>query len=141
MINITYVAGLFDGEGCVQIRKLRKNDRYGGVCHLLATQIANTNLSILELLKADFGGCICEGNKLDSRHKKRCWTWSIASHQAYGFLKKIYPYLIIKKAEVDIAFEFQEGLNGRKPYSMTSIELERREYCKERLSLLKKMIS
>jgi hypothetical protein len=136
---IAYTAGLFDGEGSVRIRKLRKNDRKGGVCHMLVVEICNTNTEVLEWVKEHFGGLIYRNSiRSDNRHKKQCWTWTMASRKAGKFLELVMPYLKIKGKEVAVALEFQKGVTIGRPWAMTEDELIRREDCARHISALKR---
>lgn len=100
MLSPEYVAGFFDGEGCVNITV---RGEFRQVC--LRVMVANTEPTILAALCAQFGGCL---NK-PQRHNKR-WKqsrqWSITGHGAIRFLSVIRPYSRIKSAQIDLAFEF-----------------------------------
>ena len=94
-MNIAYVAGFIDGEGCVSIGVAKK--RY--VCPNI--QVSNTNLTVLKLFKEQFGGSI--QNRLDKRKNRRpSWTWWIAANKALKVLEEVKPFLIIKKPQAEI---------------------------------------
>jgi len=42
------------------------------------------------------------------------WDWSVSSNNAITFLKLVYPYLILKKGQADVAFRYQEAINRRR---------------------------
>ncbi len=104
-----YVAGFFDGEGCVCItkthRKIRDTHEY-----VLSTGIGNTYAPILYYLKEEFGGYI----HLNLSAKKRKATykpffqWHITGKKARCFLEKLLPYLIVKKEQAEIGIAFQK---------------------------------
>ena len=93
-INLTeegkaYIAGLFDGEGCVNI-----NIRRGGKKAELTVAITNLHVGVLKYVQSHFGGRLSNvGNK------KATPDWRCESNKAVSFLKVILPYLIIKKEQ------------------------------------------
>jgi hypothetical protein len=136
--DIAYAAGLFDGEGCVRIRRLRREDRRGGIEHMLLTEICNTHLKPIEWLIGHFGGRVYRSSYADKRGYKPLWRWTITGARAKPFLELIKPYTKIKEPQIAVALEFQEGLSHGKPWGMTQEELDRREDCAKRLSELKR---
>ena len=88
-LSLEYIAGIFDGEGCVSTN---------GARGYLFVHIACSNDTVLTGVSELFGGCIstrANGNK----------TWTATTQSAKRFLVAILPYLIIKRqvAEVGIA--------------------------------------
>ena len=101
-----YVAGFFDGEGTVGIGLTMEATRSGRwrPRHRLYVRIGHTNLPILEMLKHQFGGSI-HAYKLKTGHAP-AWGWALGSADSINFLRTIRPFLILKTAEADLAFEF-----------------------------------
>jgi hypothetical protein len=105
-VSIEYIAGLFDGEGNPYI-VLKK---YPKIC----ITITNTNKEVLEIIQRTLGyGKVKERSLPKNRiNWSRCYCFRIGHRQeAKDFLKRIIPYLIIKKAECEkglkIIEEFQ----------------------------------
>lgn len=103
--TLEYIAGFFDGEGCIGIYYRKKTkDRF----HLRTqlTQNKNKNIEILmnELIKR-FGGNLSEQITLSGKIK---YNWQLNSDLAVKFLKDIYPYLILKKEQAIISINWQE---------------------------------
>ena len=100
-----YIAGYFDGEGCIYIRKLVPGN------FQLACGVCSTNKSILALLQMYFGGGVGK-KRADKRSPnwKPLWRWQIVANQAYSFLKSIHPYLKIKRVEAELGIQFQEAM-------------------------------
>ena len=90
-----YLAGLFDGEGCVRLSRGGKNRRY----HQLYCRICNTNPEPLKLCQKLFGGSVLPHGKKMRQNHRISWHWYISSRKAESFLKAIQPYVIIKKDE------------------------------------------
>lgn len=101
-----YVAGFFDGEGTVGIGLSMDITRSGTwrPRHRLYVRIGSTNLPILEMLKHQFGGSI-HAYKLKIGHAP-AWGWALGPADSVNFLRTIRPFLILKAAEADLAFEF-----------------------------------
>lgn len=95
-MNIAYVAGLIDGEGCINFCKCRDS-----VYPRLF--ITNTNQEILELLQEKYGGDI---NPLSLRKEnwKQGYSWRVSWSKAVDLLEKVYPYLIIKRRQAQTVF-------------------------------------
>lgn len=103
-ITSAYLAGLFDGEGSINILV---NKQTGQIW--LQISITSTNTTILKWLGDQIGGHIRKsGNKPPRRP---CYHWSLCSVQASDFLKFIRPYLKIKDQQADVAVEFQSRLS------------------------------
>jgi hypothetical protein len=126
--DLAYVAGLFDGDGCIYIKKnlpsaLRRMKNPG---YEIAVAIANTYPPILKELKNWFGGTIKKTKRKKDNHSI-LYQWGLTSKSALPFLRMVYPYLRIKKEQVMWALlfeDYRETLNphkGRKGYSEEEI--------------------
>ena len=96
--ELIYLAGFFDGEGCITISRIR--DKSGS----LILMISNTNKTIIKLIAKWFKGDIMYIKQKDNR--KEAWTFKAYSQDAEIFLKAIYPYLLIKKEQAHIGLEY-----------------------------------
>ena len=72
MIDIKYLAGFFDGEGCVEINPNKIQDRIS---------VVNTNKIILECIQETFGGTIYS-KKIFGLSKKPQWVWRLYGRNA-----------------------------------------------------------
>lgn len=97
----SYIAGLFDGDGCVGIG-VNNNKGYNAT-HYLYITITNTNKLILEWLNKKFGGHAT----YHKNYKKHQWyVWRLKPTDSAKFLKLVYPYLRIKKERAKLALKF-----------------------------------
>lgn len=115
-MNLQYVAGLFDGEGYVRISRWEKPNSI----HIRYALVAGINMTyrpIIEMLHADFDGGL-HSNRYDLRNpKQRCgFCWVVGSQLAASFLRKIQPYVLVKKDQIDLALEFQDHMDDS-PYT------------------------
>jgi hypothetical protein len=106
--DLAYVAGLFDGEGCISIAKCKP--RYSGCSpyYRLVVAVAMANEYIPRFLKFHFGGRVSKRNAPTERWKDQ-WQWHLGSDGAVAFLKAILPYLKLKREEAELAIEFQSN--------------------------------
>ena len=100
-VNINYIAGLFDGEGCIttsQIMKYNPMMKKRYLCTTIRAEISNTDFGLIDDCYKFFGkiGHICDikpritaiGNK--TKPQKR---WQLTHRQVEKVLKKLLPYL------------------------------------------------
>lgn len=106
--DLAYLAGLFDGEGCVHIRHNKRNDCPKGVQYQLMIRVAMASEHLCRLYQMSFGGRVYQCKKYKSYHKQ-LWQWVCSSRQAGDFLKAISPYLILKKSEAILGIKFQDA--------------------------------
>ena len=100
-VNISYIAGLFDGEGCITTSQIMKYNpmmkkRYS--CTTIRAEISNTDFGLIDDCYKFFGkiGHICDikpritaiGNK--TKPQKR---WQLTHRQVEKVLKRLLPYL------------------------------------------------
>lgn len=93
-MNVSYIAGLFDGEGCI----------YGRVGHFLrfAVSITNTNEKVLQEVKTFLGyGKIRRRYDGHPKHLP-IYTWIIHHRvDVDKFLNLLLPHLIVKREEAE----------------------------------------
>ena len=113
-VEIAYMAGLFDGEGCIHIAKLKRPESQRGLHFGLLATVGMTSERSVRLYHSRFGGSVYHYKQENKR--KPNWQWVIRSRQAIHFLRTIRPHLILKAPEADLAIEFQEAkhLGGRR---------------------------
>jgi hypothetical protein len=94
-----YMAGFFDGEGCVNMARTRASV-------FPRVLITNTNREILEQFQRQYGGDI---NSIPHRRKnwKPGWFWRLQWAGAIKFLEDILPWLVVKEAQALTAIAWQ----------------------------------
>ena len=133
-LGYAYCAGLFDGEGSIQI----VNDKsQGWNSWKLAIQMTSTSVASLKKLMGMFGGKYIEvkrkpNNNLTPRFV--AYHWALTSQTAYEALKKMRPFLVEKKAQADIAMKFfiyqKHTTNARKRGLPVSVIRKRESFLK-----------
>lgn len=115
--DLAYAAGIVDGEGCISFCYSHKKYQ------ALLVEVTNTNEWLVRWFSFVFGGRTYFQN--DKRRVgpkyKPIFRWIIRSTEALEFLKLIYPYLMLKKTQADIAIKFL-NMRGRKGRHFTAEE-------------------
>jgi hypothetical protein len=115
--ELAYMAGMVDGEGSISIHPTRGRvkgtmyDRFETSLH-----VYNSNVSVLDWIKARFGGFIYSVKRYNPREKPG-FSWKVGHATASLVLTNILPYLIIKRRQAEILIEYQStrkrcGSNG-----------------------------
>ncbi|ASR76460.1 LAGLIDADG endonuclease [Streptomyces phage Sushi23] len=108
-LNLAYYAGLFDGEGCVSINKVKGYNGRKDSFQLRAS-VSSTNKPILDRLHMKFGGVVVERKRAGAQLS---WQWVLTSRMARDFLTLLEPYLIIKHDQAIVAKTFQDERDAR----------------------------
>lgn len=106
--KIAYIAGFFDGEGCVRIKRANQ----GGNSYYVTTHITNSNLTTLEYIQSLFGGSIM---RQERGPNKTVYNLYLSSSEAVDFLTVLSPFLQDKKQQALLAIEYhhrKETLSG-----------------------------
>src|SRR5574340_1188911 len=140
-----YLAGLVDGEGCISIVEDGSSEKQWSPRLGLVVFISSCEKDVLDYWanKTQIGrvyiGTKARGNA------RTGYLWQIRGAAACEFLWQIYPYLIAKKEQADVAFKFQETVGrhtGSKPgnwggKNMPGEVIKQRYFYKDELTRLK----
>jgi len=113
--ELIWMAGFFDGEGCVNIgRKRRANPRPEKGQdfwwkYILSLQMANRCEEPLRRFHRRFGGTIYPMRKKGVLY----WRWGNWSDNAAKALTEMLPYLLNKRPIAEVGLRFQEAVNGQ----------------------------
>jgi hypothetical protein len=108
-IDVAYMSGLIDGEGCIHISEDHKT--FNGkkyTYHTLVLTIANSDPRMLLWIEDHFGGKVVPKTKCET-NRRQAWTWSVVSREAEAVLRLITPYLISKKDQAELALKFRDS--------------------------------
>ena len=114
IVECAYAAGIFDGEGHVQIRTQRRTPGTETLSYSLRASVGNTKYELLYWLKDRWGGSICQNNT-KRPNAKPFRTWQTDANQAVLFLHDIYPATVIKQQELWLALEFWAQCKQNQP--------------------------
>ena len=113
MLTKEYVAGLFDGEGCITVGR-RRSPIASEVftAHKIVIQIRLAYKPILELMQQQYGGVLTPYKEYRNPadiviSKKPCYTWVLVREAlVQRFLEDIYPLTHEKQSQCWLALEF-----------------------------------
>jgi hypothetical protein len=105
MLSNEYAAGFFDGEGCINITVTGKNRQVR-----LRVMLVNTDQDILLLFQAKYGGNLTMPKVLKDGWKPYCQLYWFGN-SAIEFLSHIRPYILLKRSQIELAFEFWDFMH------------------------------
>lgn len=100
-LSAEYLAGFFDGEGCVNFTVRGKNRQM-----IPRVMIVNTDSKIMNLIYKQFGGYLNIKEHKKHLNWKPSITITLKSTNMVKFLNYIRPYCILKKKQIELIFEF-----------------------------------
>jgi len=105
-IDLAYLAGILDGEGCVHIAKEKRKQSF---VYKLRVQVSMVDKVPPMLAHNTFGGYL----RLRDRNAKwkPLWEWQVKSNNAVTCLKVLLPYLRTKRVEAELALKFWSEKN------------------------------
>jgi hypothetical protein len=104
-LSLEYIAGLFDGEGYITVNKNKK-------AFIPVVGIKMNGFNLLKKLHNEFGGYFYQRKNYINRPLTE-WTLK-GAFQVIPFLKKIEPFLIIKKEQAQLCLELCNTFSIRK---------------------------
>ena len=109
-VDLGYLAGIMDGEGCITILEMKNRRKRTWRVHVT---IANTNEWLLKWVQFYSGlGGIYKMGRGGKGNEKPSWQWRVSDRPAGDFLRMILPYLKIKKPQAEIALRFQDRMTA-----------------------------
>lgn len=134
--KLAYVAGIFDGEGCISIQRNKPHAGGKSPCYALHVSVSNTDKRIINFLLELVGGGSCKHNNEKRPNQRLCYDWRVQARVAVRFLKAIRPYLLLKAEQADLAIEFWSRIHyGSR--RLSSEELDTRDSLRLRLVAMK----
>lgn len=142
--NLAYIAGIIDGEGSIIISKLRPNKNKGEINfrYQLFCKVTNTDRRLIQYLAEKTGQPnIVDNRKNPNPNSRKTFSIHWPVNTTIFLLEKIYPYLVIKKEQVDLALEFRktfdddghkdarkEIIDAREDFYLKMKQLHKREF-------------
>lgn len=131
--DLAYLAGFFDGEGCISISHSCKGKYISLNCY-----VATKGEYMPRLFQFHFGGSVRRHNLARGTQVDH-WKWHIAAIKASEFLKAIYPYLKLKEPQADLAIAFQTRVTQQKRNSGNPLDNKEKALREAELILMRKM--
>lgn len=125
-VALSYLAGVFDGEGSIIIKvKHYPKSKRGWrehLSHTVMSQMGSNSKEAILWFYNRFGGSIWNDKAMSSRKNFNQWHWEVTGDKCSNCLKALYPFLRIKKYEAKVAIDFQDGKDSM---SLNEREAER----------------
>jgi hypothetical protein len=126
--QLAYMAGLFDGEGCVEytqrFEKKRKNKPRGYLCWTITCEMAMTDEPVMRWFREQVGfgqfRLLIKSKQAGGKpHHKDQWRWRCAHRDAYKFAKLIISYARVKREKLQKIINHYENKNDKLPLRYT----------------------
>ena len=114
-VDAAYVAGLFDGEGCVsykQYMRKRPHNKKAYPTWQIRLEIAMTDKSILVWLNEILGVGTVGEKKYKSRYAlgwKKQWRWRCSHQDAFYVCCALFPYAHVKLEKIQKIIDHYAG--------------------------------
>lgn len=136
-IQLSYAAGIIDGEGSIMVIHHNAGGKTGCKWEywVLRLMIANNKKELIDWLLSMFGGGYSIGISKNPKWNDT-YQWRVDSKHAKKVLELVYPYLLLKKKQAEIAIEMLKTykLVGRKGHTKEVFDL--RKKCAEDIKAL-----
>jgi hypothetical protein len=116
--KVIYIAGFFDGEGCIVI-----NVNQTGYAYVQCI-IGQRNPEPLELIKEVFGGGAVR--KVTAGKNGQHHSLNVNGYKAYTMLAELLPYLIVKRSQAELAIQFRIADEEERAEIKTNLRLLKR---------------
>jgi LAGLIDADG endonuclease len=109
--DLAYIAGYFDGEGCISVWKRKAAYTCISPRHILTIQISSTDKSGLDWINRQFKGTVLYAHNASHNPRQAdAWKWIISAKRAAEILRLLLPYLKLKKKEAKLAIALQDDM-------------------------------
>ncbi len=119
-----YAAGIIDGEGSISVSKCNHRKGAANPGYAITIDVAMKDGRVIDWLFGTFGGSVrqesnnpsCYRKSPDGRIYKNCtlYHWYIKCNKAAEVLKRVLPFLKLKKRQAELAIRLQSRINGAK---------------------------
>jgi len=128
--ELAYIAGLFDGEGCVTCKQhpTKRKDRNNKVYNqwYIRCELSMTDKDTVEWLHEVLGFGWCKEKKYNNKPKyKKQWRWACGYRDALTFAKLIWPYAQVKLHKLEQIIDHYEPYDKNLSDNVVDLALER----------------
>lgn len=99
--DLAWAAGFIDGEGCISIARQNSKTCRSGHRYTMKLVVSQKRRPALDKLQAMFGGTVKKPSSQD------IWWWVVTAQQAKLALEAVFPYLVEKYDQAEVAIAFQ----------------------------------
>ena len=132
-LNLSYIAGLIDGDGTIFIRKIKDGFQSG-------ISLTQSRTNILQIIQYHYGGTIVSPSEIliedifnedgfyDKNNRRNSYTLFIRSNEYNFILNDIYKHIILKQTQIHALMEFSKIVNKQ---NMNEEKEKLYQICKE----------
>jgi hypothetical protein len=138
-LDLAYLAGIIDGEGCFHMCTLKHNGKDGYISphYRGILKVSNTDYSLIEWLKKTFEGTesACTRSTTSKKFERSVFDWIVTGFRLLDLCEQVRPYLIIKKKHCENMIKFKQTYprvkTGRGNKILSKETLDIRQSCLE----------
>lgn len=131
-VSWKYLAGLIDGEGCIDVQVTKIGDKFY-IRPRLRINMADVAKELLEMCQLNFGGHLCKREYEAKPLWSNATSWELAGYkQSCPVLRNIVNHLILKREQARFCLWMETNLKGK------HIGQEAVDKCREVLKLMKR---
>lgn len=130
-VSWKYLAGLIDGEGCIDLATTKVNDQFY-IQPRLRIGMADNARFLLEMCQLNFGGYFStRESKNENWQSSTCWTLS-GYKNTCSVLRNVVNHLLLKKEQARFCLWMETNLKG------TRLQQDVLNVVREELKLMKR---
>jgi len=105
---LSYLAGVFDGEGCIGITKKRPQEKSNqkNFTYVLYMQVSMTDEIVPRLFHMTFGGNFFPRRYPIEARRKTAYIWIVSGSKCVPIIKDLMPYILLKKPQFELGLHF-----------------------------------
>lgn len=135
MFSIEYLAGFFDGEGCIDVQRVLDPQKRGRlyVRPRVRVGLAANGRYLLEMLQAQYGGHLRDRTSNNPKQQNSASWEMLSGKDMRRFLEPLVPHLVIKREQAKLALWWldnatSKGCGGSYTHDLTPM---RQAFCDE----------
>lgn len=105
-LDLSYIAGFIDADGCISFNSC-KAKTFHGKSHSPRISGFSIDRHVLDFIQAAFGGGI-NASQGKSSLKRIHYRWSLSGDNAVACVRKLLPFLRIKKEQAKLLCRFDD---------------------------------
>lgn len=133
--DLSYIAGIIDGEGCISICSTNPSKETQTPSHWCLINVTNTDYRLISYLQSYFkAGSI--STRKSKGNRKEAYSWVVNGSNAMRVAEELLPYLLLKKEQAELLIELQKHKNLKKYRKTPADVLNYRRDLESRIRLL-----
>lgn len=125
--DLAYLAGIIDGEGCINISRITRNN---SLEYKARFNVVSTDEVLIDWLQSHFKGYKYKRTTHLIKHPtwKIKYEWHLCfSKESVKLLKQIIPFLVIKGKQLEIVIEYLKTTLGKHGHKLTQETKDKRD--------------